>query len=129
MESFPPLLSGLFKTSRFMIIRKAMEISDRTQSRYCIDELGAIIDRFMVRGTHGPVQWIIDLRAYGLKIFYRQTAQGNINWAGDTLMYKTVEFRMPESLKGVIHGLTEKTNGILHEKILFTGREKLPGFE
>ena len=72
---------------------------------------------------------MMDLRTYGLKIFYRQTAQGNVNWAGDTLIYKTVKFRIPESLRGVVHGLMEKAGDILHEEMLFAGREKLPGFE
>ena len=71
VELFPPLLSGLLKTSRFMVVRKAIKTSDRMRGRYCIDELGAIMDRFIIKDTHGPVQWIIDLRAYELKIFYR----------------------------------------------------------
>ena len=56
VESFPPLLSGLLKTSRFMIVRKTIETSDRMRDRYYIDELGVIINRFIIKGTHGPVQ-------------------------------------------------------------------------
>ena len=36
---------------------------------------------------------------------------------------------MPESLKGVVHGLAEEAGGILYEKMLFAGREELSGFE
>ena len=36
---------------------------------------------------------------------------------------------MPELFKDVVYGLTKKTGGILYEKMLFAGREKLPGFE
>lgn len=30
--------------------------------------LVAMVDKFMVRGTHGPMQWMLDLRTYGLKV-------------------------------------------------------------
>ena len=30
----------------------------------------SIIDAFMVRGTQGPIQWMLNLRTYGLKIYY-----------------------------------------------------------
>ena len=45
------------------------------------------------------------------------------------MIYKTVEFKMPESLRSVVYGLTEKAGDILYEEMLFAGREKLPGFE
>jgi hypothetical protein len=30
-----------------------------------------IIDQFIVRGTYSPMQWMLDLRTYGLKIYPR----------------------------------------------------------
>ncbi|KAK3620761.1 hypothetical protein LTR56_020750 [Elasticomyces elasticus] len=39
-----------------------------------------MVRTFMARGTAGPIQWLLDLRAYGLKIHYNTTAIGHVNW-------------------------------------------------
>jgi hypothetical protein len=53
------------------------------------------MDRFMVRGSHGPMQWMLDLRTYGLKIYYNTTSRGHVEWAGsDELLYKGLQFTM-----------------------------------
>jgi hypothetical protein len=40
------------------------------------------MDQFMVRGTHSLMQWMLDLRTYGLKIHYNSTARGHVDWVG-----------------------------------------------
>ena len=47
----------------------------------------------------------------------------------NTLIYKTVKFKIPESLKNIIYRLTEKAGGILYKKMLFAERENLSGFK
>jgi hypothetical protein len=41
-----------------------------------------MMDRFMVRGSHGLMQWMLDLRTYGLKIRYNTMSRGHIEWTG-----------------------------------------------
>jgi hypothetical protein len=68
--------------------------SDSSQRRQrrpkgCLQFVQEMMDRFMVRGSHGPMQWMLDLRTYGLKIYYNTTSRGYVEWmGGDELLYK-----------------------------------------
>lgn len=44
-------------------------------------------DIFMIRGSHSAIQWMLDRRAYGMKIHYTSTAEGQIDWSGDQIRY------------------------------------------
>ena len=75
--------------------------------------------KFMVRGTYGPMQWILDLRTYGLKVHYNSTTPGHVGWMNqDQLLYKELNFSMGD-FKGFIHGLVGATKQLLHEELLF----------
>ena len=78
------------------------------------------VDSFMVRGTHSPMQWMLDLRTYGLKIHYSATTPGHIGWTGrDELLYKEVQFNMGD-FRGFVHGLVGSTRKLLREEILLS---------
>ena len=34
------------------------------------------------------MQWMLDLRTYGLKIYYNTTAEGCIDWVGEQISWK-----------------------------------------
>jgi superfamily II DNA or RNA helicase len=57
-----------------------------------------MVDRFM--GLEGgqrepnPMDWIISKRAYGMAIRFSTTADGTVQWKGDTITYKKIEFSM-----------------------------------
>jgi len=44
----------------------------------CLQFVQEMIDRFIVRGSYGPMQWMLDLRTYGLKIHYNTTSRGHV---------------------------------------------------
>jgi hypothetical protein len=52
--------------------------SPRRRPKGCLQLVQQIIDRFMVRGSHRPMQWMLDLQTYGLKIHYNTTARGHV---------------------------------------------------
>ena len=72
----------------------------------------------MVRGSHGPMQWMLDLRTYELKIHYNTTAEGHIDWVGDQVLYKQVQFSMPD-FRDMVHGFVERTRQSLFDDLLF----------
>ena len=73
----------------------------------------------MVRGSHGPMQWMLDLRTYGLKIHYNTTAKGHVEWkAYDELLYKDLHFTMPQ-FRSMVHGLAIECRRLLVEELLF----------
>ncbi|PVH96324.1 hypothetical protein DM02DRAFT_687969, partial [Periconia macrospinosa] len=90
-EQYPPVLSAVIKIARFMVVQQALELSGplgdedpvdddsayesddsshprRRQRKGCLQFVQEMMDRFMVRGSHSPMQWMLDLRTYGLKI-------------------------------------------------------------
>lgn len=86
-----------------------------------------MMNEFMVRGTGSPIQWILDLRTYGLKIHYNTTAIGHVNWKDKyVLEYKTLRFSM-DQFRGMVHDLTVAARQSLFEDVLLVSdREEVP---
>ena len=86
-----------------------------------------MVQQFMVRGTASPMQWLLDLRTYGLKIHYNTTTEGHVHWPDKhTLGYKQVEFTM-DQFRGMVHQLLADTRQALLENVLFVrDRQDLP---
>ena len=142
VDSFPSKLSSILKISRFLIIRKAYEslgqsfssentlenslesdeylsdISESDNDQKPLDRLTILVDRFMIRGSHSPIHYILDLRAYGLKIARESTTIGQIDWDRETIFYSGISFSMSD-FRGFLHGLVHSTRTILYDEILF----------
>ncbi|KAK0835177.1 hypothetical protein LTS02_018173, partial [Friedmanniomyces endolithicus] len=86
-----------------------------------------MVRTFMARGTAGPIQWLLDLRTYGLKIHYNTTAIGHVNWKDKhTLEYKNIAFTMDE-FRGMVHQLVADSRQALLEDMLFVSNaDELP---
>jgi len=86
-----------------------------------------MMDGFMVRGCGSPMQWMLDLRGYGMKIDFNTTSVGHVNWRdGDTLEYKAVKFNMAE-FRGMVGQVQQATRRALLEDLMFaTDRQGIP---
>jgi len=142
-EQYPPILSAVIKVARFMVVQQALELSDlfkedelnesdgstdssqprKPHIKGCLQFVQDMMDRFMVRGSHSPMQWMLDLRTYGLKIHYNMTSRGHVEWKGyDELLYKSVQFNMAQ-FRSMVHGLvTESRRLLVEDLLLFNGR-------
>ncbi|KAF1807959.1 hypothetical protein P152DRAFT_499608, partial [Eremomyces bilateralis CBS 781.70] len=147
-ETYPPILSSTIKCARFMVIQKAVNMAgpleepDRYRQGTVIDFEGSnsgyessnriprsiptrkvvnrMIDGFMVRGSKSPMQWMLNLRTYRLKIHYNTTARGHVEWNdGETLLYKGTQFSMAQ-FRGMVHGLLFETRQIMAELLFCT---------
>ena len=78
----------------------------------------------MIRGSQGAMQWIFDSRAYSMKIQYTSTAPGNVDWVGDQIRYKQIEFSMNQ-LRSMVHGLVFETYRAL-ERVLYVSETDFP---
>lgn len=71
-----------------------------------------MVHGFMTLTTYGgkptPMNWVLMLRTYGLKVHYGTTADGVVDWVDDTLLYGHISFSMPD-LRAMIHGLVHTT--------------------
>ena len=148
-EQYPPILSAVIKVARFMVVQQALELSEpldenenenedeldddgnsayqseggsgprARQPKGCLQFVQEMMDQFMVRGSHGPMQWMLDLRTYGLKIHYNTTSRGHVEWIdGDELLYKGLQFNMAQ-FRGMVHGLASESRRLLVEELMF----------
>jgi superfamily II DNA helicase RecQ len=133
-DTYPPLLSSVIKLARFMVVQVAVRdggpddsdsssISSKSTGPELESKLGCIrlveqmMDKFMIRGTHTPMQWMLDLRAYGMSVHYNGTRDGMVQWEGDRIRYKTMEMTMAE-LRGTICGVVDRAKGVLVDELL-----------
>jgi superfamily II DNA helicase RecQ len=146
-ELYPPILSSVIKITRFIVVQHALELSEpfeeelfdddsgyggsdsgssspnRCGPKGCLEFVQRMMDRFMVRGSHSPMQWMLDLRTYGLKVHFNTTARGNVEWMGrDELLYKNVHFTMAQ-FRSMVHGMQAESKRLLVEELLFCNRQ------
>ncbi|KAG9382290.1 Dimer-Tnp-hAT domain containing protein [Pyrenophora tritici-repentis] len=120
-RAVPADIVGGDQIARFMVVQKGLEMSgpdedsgdetdddlddsayesgpsQRRRPKGCLQLVQRMMDRFMVRGSHSPMQWMLDLRTYGLKIHYNTTTRGHVEWTnGDELLYKELHFSMAQ---------------------------------
>ena len=89
-----------------------------TEGTGCLGRVRDMMNRFMIRGSHSPMQWTLDLRTYGLNIHYNTTSAGHIDWIGDQIVYKNIQFSMRQ-FRSIIHGLIIETRRLMMEDLLF----------
>ncbi|EED17272.1 hypothetical protein TSTA_023260 [Talaromyces stipitatus ATCC 10500] len=85
-----------------------------------------MVDTFMIRGSQSLMQWMLDLRIYGLKIHYNTTTEGHVGWQNhDELLYKDLQFTMSE-FRGMVDRTTREAWRILMEDLLQCSPEDAP---
>jgi hypothetical protein len=153
-EQYPPILSAVIKMARFMVVQQGLELSgadlvdpqgsgeetdDDNDSAYesgpsasprcrpkgCLQLVRQMMDRFMVRGSHGPMQWMLDLRTYRLKIHYNTTSRGHVEWTDNKLLYKELHFSIAQ-FRGMVHRLATESQQLLTEELLFSKATPVP---
>ncbi|KAN0066893.1 Protein of unknown function (DUF3505) domain containing protein, partial [Elaphomyces granulatus] len=136
-DTYSPLLSALIKIGRFLVVQKATETvaerydhprniplpvrcppSRRGQPEVgCPDVVRELMDRFMVRGTNGPMQRMVHLRSRCMQLNKQRTSEGRVQWDGDRVLYGNVGFDM-DQLQGMIRGLIQQARRTLTEELL-----------
>jgi hypothetical protein len=88
--------------------------------------LRLMVDTFIVRGTNGPIQWLLDLRTYGKKVFFNTPSEGHIGWKGeDELLYKQIHFTMGD-FRGIVHSLVDRVRTQLQHQLLLAEATQVP---
>ena len=84
------------------------------------------MDLFIVRSSHSPMQWMLDLRTYRLKIHYNTTSRSHVKWVGrDKLLYKSLQFNMAQFCR-IVHSLTTESQRSLIDKLFGNSRTAEP---
>lgn len=75
------------------------------------------------------MDWALRLRLYGRRISDRQTAEGGVDWIGDTVIYQDIELSMMD-FRGLVHKLIEEIQDILlHELLFIKDVGELPAYD
>ena len=77
-----------------------------------------MVNQFMIRGTHTPMDWLLDLRVYGMNIARNTTSIDQMDWNEDRILYGNLEFSMSD-FRGFIYGLITFIRTLLFEDLLF----------
>ncbi len=146
VDQYTSLLSAMIKVSRMMVIQHALQqagednttiesSSDQTSlvseedlppdRSSCHDYVVKSMNTFMIRGTTTPIHWMLDLRAYGLTIAFETTSAGHIQWSGDRIYYKSLQFSMAD-FRAMVHGLINASRDLLLQKLLLLSSVEKP---
>jgi hypothetical protein len=136
-EDYTPKYSAIIKLARLMVVQEGYK--RRQEAIRQLQERGSTADEakeearsyfhFIRQLTHqfitmshsgrdpSPMDWIFKARSYGFKIRYTTTADGCIQWIGDTVLYQQVRFDMSQ-VQSMVHGLVEEARDILYSKLM-----------
>lgn len=153
-KSFPSTLSAIIKIAHFMVVHQAHIIAKkdpvtlleahsspcdledggyesesaprRRKPRSSFQWVKRMMSDFMVRGTASPMQWMLDLRAYGMKVNFNTTSEGHVGWKnGDELQYKDIHFNMAE-FRGMVHQAEASAREALQAIVFVEKDEEIP---
>ena len=120
-NQYPSLLSAVIKTSRYLVVRHAVEQAEEGKNQEdgtILDFTARTVERGMIRGTFSPMEWMLDLRSYGMKIAFTTTQPGSVDWAGDRLLYREIRFDMSE-FRTFVQNLSYEVQQLLSIELLF----------
>ncbi|WJG35681.1 uncharacterized protein FOBCDRAFT_203957 [Fusarium oxysporum Fo47] len=72
-----------------------------------------------------PMDWIYEARTYGMHIRFNTPAGGTIDWVGDRIKHRRVQFRMGE-LTEMLHSLKDEARGLLTTLAMVDDVSQLP---
>jgi hypothetical protein len=76
-------LSGIVKLAQLLVVQYAVVESKAGRAQFPDELVSELQDRFMVYGSNSPINWILNLRAYGAKLRDNTTSSGFICWSDD----------------------------------------------
>lgn len=148
LEDFLPRVSAVIKFARLLVVQKAhrsraQDIAKEARAGGLSEEDAAAITpghtkrvtdmvyRFMVRLPRSkreprPIDWLLSLRTYGLRIQYTTPIEGQVYWVGDVLHYRSIRFSM-DSLRGFVRGLVSDMRRLLFDHLLLADDDGVKG--
>ena len=96
------MISRVIKLARFFLVHHCVQEHRRLYKTY-VNYVAELVDSFMVRGTRSPMQYMLDLRAYGMKIQQATTGIGRIEWQGETVLCGGIKFSLDELRDSLAH--------------------------
>jgi hypothetical protein len=116
-HNYTPKLSAVIKVAQLMVVQHACELKWSGRAASAFDEIKSMTMRFLQTGTNTPIPCIYDLRGCGMAISKGMSAQGTVEWVGETLQYRTFEFSMSD-FRDFVRKLIGAAHRQLNEELL-----------
>lgn len=134
---YTPKQSAIITTTRMLVLYRAhqfhqSDVERLTRQGYGLNDAKALAQtilsyvqemasQFMTlmqfNGRSTPMDTILRLRSFGLKIRFTTNSEGVIDWIGETLLYGHVQFSMPQ-LRSMIHGMIASAQQHIWAKLM-----------
>jgi superfamily II DNA helicase RecQ len=136
-EDYTPKLSAVIKLARLMVVQMAYQARQAAITRRVgqgwsqeeaegespghVELVQGMCRKFMMlmdeNGKPTPMDWMFEARTYGLHIRYDTTADGNIQWKGDTMSVGDIDCNM-EQIRSMVLGLVSRARRRLFTQLL-----------
>lgn len=120
-----PVLSGLVKIMRLLSLAGVWVrvYEERLPASWFDSELKDFVERFLTVNHSCPMAWILQTRAYGLKVSFTTTSDGEVFWENDRLNYRHLSFTMEQFQEMVSETLSLAKRLLLHDVLLLAESE------
>lgn len=117
-------LSALVKMAQLLVLQHAVHEHRAGRTDSPNDLIAQLQDRFMVFGSNSPINWILNLRAFGAAIRNNTTADEWIEWSDDgtKLTYKSLDLSM-NGLRWAVRDQLVEAQTQLHGLLLLPDSE------
>lgn len=143
--NYTPILSAVVTVMRSLVVYQAwlthkQEVQDlidigseereaQAKAPSIFEEVKDMVQRFMTlttfNGMPSPMDRILHMRTYGMKIRYTTKGEARVTWKGEEICIDKVSFTM-EELRSVVHGLSESVRQkLLHNLLLIEDNKRL----
>ncbi len=139
--NYTPILSAIVTVMRALVVYRAWQIRQQSihngiaagltqeeaedEARSVVEGVDKLVERFMTLRKFGgrisPMDRILHMRTYGMKIRMTTKAGGTVSWEGSSILVNKIKFSM-DDIRTVVHGLYETVRKRLNE-LLFVDRE------
>lgn len=148
---YTPIYSAVIKVARMLVVYQSylqredevaelMKRMDEDDAREEATSIFSIVrckvQRFMTRipgkqfALPTPMDWIYEARTYGMHIRFNTAAGGTIDWQGQRIKHRRIDFTM-DKLSHMLHTLVDEARGLLAQltAVEKEGVEGLPSIE
>ena len=141
--NYTTTLSAVVTVARALVVYKAYTFNQKKVKQLMeegLDEKDAkaavpsvfevvqkMVHRFMTLTTFGgrptPMDRILRMRTYGMKIRFTTKAEGRVCWNGEEILIDKISFTM-DNIRTVVHGLEDKARSRLIEELMLIDMER-----
>ena len=146
--NYTPILSAIVTVMRALVVYRSWQTRQQSirsgieagltqeeaedTARSVVDGVDELVERFMTLRKFGgrisPMDRILHMRTYGMKIRMTTKAGGTVSWEGESILVNKIKFDM-DDIRIVVQGLYETVRIRLNELLYVDRDDALPALD